>query len=108
MFALLGFTKNSFHTVLKSVYKPNWFDIFVGQECYFVATLVENAVVGHLYVGVQWATTTLTAAQSFDAKNELQLVDFNAAYKDETQVALDIKRVLFYLWILSLQSTPRE
>lgn len=51
-----------------------------------MATVVDYGADGYLYVGIQWATTTLTAAQSFDAKNELQVVDFNAKYEDESQV----------------------
>lgn len=44
----------------------------------------------YMHVAVHRAKTTLTAIQSFDAKNEIQIIDFRAAYKDEVQVTFNI------------------
>lgn len=42
-----------------------------------------------MYVAVQRGKTTFTSAQSVEAKNEIQYINFNADYDDETQVSND-------------------
>lgn len=43
-----------------------------------------------MHVAVRRATTTLTSIQSYDVKNEIQVIDFQAVYKDEVQVTFNI------------------
>lgn len=59
---------------------------FPGQECYFESTMIEYGGAAYMHVAVHRASTTLTASQSVDAKNEIQYIDFHAVYEDETQV----------------------